>query len=146
MRLSAVSVFVMAVLFTASLVVAQSTSAIGGYCPVAYAAMNKAVKGDPAFSSVHNGQRFQFVNAGAKKMFDAEPRRYSPRFEGWCATAVAQGMKVESQPTLFTVHEGKTYLFSSQEAKAMFDQDTAGTITKADANWPGVSKMKPSKM
>lgn len=113
---------------------------IGGYCPVAYSAMNQAVKGNPQHKSVHQGKTYHLTNAQAKQMFDASPAKFLPKYDGLCATAVAQGMKVDSDPTLFTVHEGQTYLFSNAEAKAMFDQDKAGFIAKADTSWAKLSK------
>ena len=57
-------------------------------------------------------------------MFDA-PGKYVPAYEGFCATAGAPGMKLESDPKLFTVHNGRAYLFSNTEAKAMFDGTSA---------------------
>ena len=121
---------------------AQSAHALGGYCPVAYVAMNQAMKGNPAISSTHQGKTYLFANADAKKMFDEAPAKYVPAYEGICATGVAMGMKLESKPELFTIHNGKAYLVSDQKAKGMFDQDKAGLIAKADANWPKVSAMK----
>ncbi|MDP1569302.1 MAG: YHS domain-containing (seleno)protein [Vicinamibacterales bacterium] len=121
---------------------AQSAHALGGYCPVAYVAMNQAMKGNPAISSTHKGKTYLLANADAKKMFDAAPEKYVPAYDGICATGVAMGMKLESKPDLFVVHEGKAYLFSDAKAKAMFEQDKAGTIAKANANWPKVSAMK----
>lgn len=119
---------------------ASSEPALGGYCPVAYVAMDQAMTGSPQHRSVHEGKTYLLANAEAKKMFDAAPAKYTPAYDGWCATAVAQGMKMASDPTLFTVHEGRAYLFSSPDAKKMFDADKAGTVTKANANWPKVSK------
>jgi YHS domain-containing protein len=108
---------------------------LGGYCPVAYVAMNQAVRGDPAQKSVHQGKTYLFANADAKMMFDKEPAKYLPAYNGVCATAVAQGMKLASDPKLFTIHNGRAYLFSNAEAKAMFDKDKQGTIAKADRAW-----------
>jgi YHS domain-containing protein len=34
------------------------------------------------------------------------------------------------------VHNGRTYLFSNAEAKAMFDNDKNGIVTQADTKWP----------
>jgi YHS domain-containing protein len=116
--------------------------ALGGYCPVAYVAMNHAMKGDPQHKSTHQGRTYHFANADAKKMFDQAPAKYVPAYDGLCATGVAQGMKLQSDPTLFTVHDGRAYLFSNAEAKAMFDKDKTGIIAKADANWPNVQKKK----
>ena len=109
--------------------------ALGGYCPVAYGAMNKAVKGDPKVSLDHDGMHYLFVNAEAKKMFEANPAKYEVAYQGYCATAMAMGKKVASDPTLFTVADGKTYLFSSVEAKKMFDGNPAATVQKANEQW-----------
>ncbi|MEW6320521.1 MAG: YHS domain-containing (seleno)protein [Acidobacteriota bacterium] len=115
-------------------------AALGGYCPVAYVAMNQAMKGDPSQKSTYKGHTYYFANADAKKMFDASPDKYVPAYDGWCATAVAMNMKLASDPTLFTIHNGKAYLFSDAKAKAMFDQDKAGTIAKADQAWKTLAR------
>jgi YHS domain-containing protein len=121
---------------------ASGRPALGGYCPVAYAMMNQAMKGNPQHKSVHEAKTYHFANADAKKMFDAAPGKYLPAYDGICATGVAMGMKLQSNPQLFTVHEGRTFLFSDAKAKAMFDKDKANTIAKADAQWPKVKQAK----
>ena len=45
---------------------ADKEPAIGGYCPVAYVKMGKAVKGDARWSSEQDGQKFLFSSAQAK--------------------------------------------------------------------------------
>jgi YHS domain-containing protein len=109
--------------------------ALGGYCPVAYVAMDKAVKGKPEHASAYQGRTYRFLNADAKSMFDQAPDKYLPAYGGYCATAVAQGEKLVSDPTIFKVVNGRTYLFSSTKALQMFEKDAAGTIAKADARW-----------
>lgn len=133
-------------LMAAAALIAQNSPAIGGYCPVAYAAMGKAVKGDPAHSSDYHGQHFLFSNADAKKMFDKGPKKFAPAYSGYCAAAVAKGMKVKSDPTLFTVHDGRTYLFSTEEAKGMFDASKDKMISMADKQWPAVAKKPETSM
>ena len=120
---------------------AKSTHApaIGGYCPVAYVAMNKAVKGDPKFSATAAGHRYLFSNADAKKMFVMDPAKYQVAYDGWCATAISMGKKLKSDPTLFTVHGGRTYLFSNADAKKAFDAMPDGVIQKADAQWAALA-------
>jgi len=108
--------------------------ALHQYCPVAYAAMNKAVKGDAKFSSVYKGKKYYFAMADAKKMFDADPVKYLPKYEGYCATALAMGKKVEPDPQIFSVYKGSTYLFSNKMAKEAFDKDPDITIKNADKN------------
>lgn len=113
----------------------SNEAAYGGYCPVAYAAMNKAVKGDPKQSLTVNGHKVLFANADAKKMYQADPAKYRVAYQGWCATAVAMGKMLKSDPVVFTVSNGVTYLFSSADAKKMFDGDVAMMVKNADAQW-----------
>jgi YHS domain-containing protein len=117
---------------------AEKDAAIGGYCPVAYVKMGKAVKGDARWSSEREGQKFLFSAPQAKEMFDKSPDQYRVAYHGYCATGVAMGKKIAPNPETFSVHKGVTYLFSSAEAKAMFDKDPEGTATKADKAWPTI--------
>lgn len=118
-----------------SALAAGSEAAIGGYCPVAYVKMGKAVKGDARWSSERDGQTFLFSAPQAKEMFDKSPDQFNVAYHGYCATGVAMGKKIASNPETFSVRNGVTYLFSSAEAKAMFDKDPAGTVAKADKAW-----------
>ena len=126
-------------LATAPLTLAEEPStgevALDGYCPVAYVAMNKAVQGNPKFASEYQGRTYYLANGKAKKMFDKAPQDYSVAYDGLCATGMAHGMKVASDPNLFIVQDGKTYLFANEEAKAMFTKDPAHVVTQADRNW-----------
>ena len=110
----------------------KETVALNHYCPVAYVAMGKAVKGNSKYTSSYQGKKYYLLNADAKKMFDADPEKYLPKYDGYCATAVAMGKKMETNPELYSVHEGATYLFSSKDAKSAFDKDPEATITMAD--------------
>ena len=109
--------------------------AIGGYCPVAYVKMGKAVKGDARFSSERDGQVFLFSAQQAKEMFEKSPDKFRVAYHGYCATGVAMGKKIASNPEIFTVNKDVTYLFSSAEAKAMFDKDPDGSVSKAEKGW-----------
>ncbi len=109
--------------------------ALGGYCPVAYVVMKQAVKGDPKISVVHEGHRYLLANADAKKMFEADPSKYHVAYDGLCATAMAMGKQMPSDPKLFTISEGATYLFSTEDAKKMWDADPKVLAAKADVQW-----------
>ncbi len=103
-----------------------------------------ALKNPPPISGITRicASSHSFANAQAKQMFDNAPAKYVPAYGGICATGVAMGMKLKSDPKLFIVHNGKAYLFSDAKAKAMFEKDTASIIAKADANWPKVKQQK----
>lgn len=65
-------------------------------------------------------------------MFDNSPDQFNVAYHGYCATGVAMGKKIASNPQTFTVNRGVTYLFSSAEAKAMFDKDPDGSIARRE--------------
>jgi len=120
----------------------RKEAALNQYCPVAYAAMEKAVKGNAKHTSTYLGKKYYLLNADAKKMFDADPAKYLPKYDGYCATAVAMGQKMESDPELFSEYEGATYLFSSKDAKEAFDKDPEATIRMADKQFASLEKKK----
>ena len=114
--------------------------AIDGYCPVAYVAADKALKGSPEFTVEHDGHTWQFVSEDAKAMYEKNPEAYEVGYDGWCATAVAFGQKVAADPSIFSVYEGETYLFSNTDAKATFDADPGSFVKKADKAWKKLSR------
>ena len=55
------------------------------------------------------------------------------RMRSGCATGLAMGKKIATDPALFSVLDGKVYFFSSKGAKDTFDKMPKDFITKADA-------------
>lgn len=108
---------------------------VGGYCPVAYKMAGKPIQGKKEFAVEHKGKSYYLANEKAKKAFNKEPAKYAIKYDGWCATGLSKGTKVQGDPSVFMVHEGETYLFSSKKAKKMFEKNPAEMIEKADKNW-----------
>jgi YHS domain-containing protein len=118
--------------------------ALEGYCPVAYFAVNKPVRGVPEFASTHNGVTYHFVNADAKKAFDAEPEKYVPAYGGWCAFGMAVSDKFPVDPTNFKIVDGRLMLFLKNKnvdaLKLWNDGNEKDFVKKADAHWKTVTK------
>lgn len=114
--------------------------ALDGYCPVAYHVLKKAVKGKAEFSTTYDENTYHFVNAKAKKMFDKDPGKFLPEYDGYCATAMSMGKKLKSNPKLFTLYKGHTYLFSSKKAKNMYDKNPGMFVKKADKEFAALNK------
>jgi YHS domain-containing protein len=66
-------------------VVSENGLALGGYDCVAYWTAQKAAKGQPSVSTKWNGVTWFFVNQENRAAFAANPERYSPAFNGYCA-------------------------------------------------------------
>lgn len=120
----------------------SSGVALEGYCPVAYFAVNKAVRGKPEFASTHDGVTYHFVSADAKKAFDAEPEQYLPAFGGWCAFGMAISDKFPVDPTCFKIVDGRLMLFlrnANVDALQLWNQgEERELLDKANAHWTKV--------
>jgi hypothetical protein len=45
------------------------------------------------------------------------------------------GFKVEADPTMWRIIDGKLFMFAGEEARAEMDADPYGTISKATEHW-----------
>ena len=119
-------------------VFATNGVAIHGYDPVAYFTMSKPVEGDAAITSVLEGATFRFANAEHKALFDADPKKYAPKYGGYCAYAVSKGATATTVPEAWSIHGDRLYLNYSTGVRRTWLKDVPGNIQSADANWPGV--------
>ena len=141
MKHFAIVIFILSNLMLSATVQADGSKvALGGYDAVAYATTQKALYGDPKYASEFEEKIYYFNNNNAKKAFDKEPAKLtsSIKYDAYCATGVALGKKLVTFPNLFSIVDGKVYLFSAQGAKDMFAKDLKGMIAKAEANWDGL--------
>ena len=147
-RMSKVHVFwvaivaVLAVYTVASAASVNQTEAVAlkGYDPVAYFTENKAVKGSDRFTAKYQGAIYRFESAANRDTFAAGPARYAPQYDGYCAYGVASGHKADIDPNAFSIVNGKLYLNYNKAVRFLWQRDTQGYITKADQNWPEVSR------
>ncbi|MEZ6043091.1 MAG: YHS domain-containing (seleno)protein [Planctomycetaceae bacterium] len=87
------------------------TPELQGHCPVAYFALSQPMKGDPQFSSTHDGKVYHFVNEEVKTEFDRNPDKYIPVYGGRCAFGMSIDKEFEACPTNFKIINGKLHLF-----------------------------------
>ena len=112
-----------------------------GYDPVSYYGSQKPLKGNPAIKAEVKGLTYYFSSEENKKTFSADPKKYEPQYEGWCATAVAKGYKYDIDPENYKVTDGKLYLFYKGwkgDAKKDWVKDEPASIKEAESNWPKV--------
>lgn len=137
---------VLALLFafggTAAEAAAAADTAIKGYDPVAYFKDGKARQGSDSFTFQWHGMTWHFTSAENRDLFSADPEKYAPRYDGYCAWAMTEARLAVTDPEVWKIVDGKLYLNCSVEACQKWSRDIPGNIEKADRNW---QKMKGGK-
>jgi YHS domain-containing protein len=115
-------------------------AALHGYDVVSYFETGEPTKGAPQHAFTWHGSKFLFASAQHRKQFVANPEKYAPQYGGYCAYGTSNGYKVPTQPDAFKVVDGKLYLNYDRKVLGIWTQDEPGNISRADKNWPEVSK------
>ena len=109
--------------------------AIKGYDPVSYFKAGKALKGNESFSFRWHNMTWYFINIENMDLFANSPEKYAPQYDGYCAWAMAEARKAQTDPEVWKIVGGKLYLNCSKTAYEKWSRDIPGNIKKADENW-----------
>lgn len=124
----------------------QDKVILRGYDAVAYFTENKAVKGSPQFSATHEGATYHFASAENRDAFAADAAKYAPQFGGFCAMGAAMGRKLDGDPELFRVVDGRLYVNVGKPQQTRWLKDVPGNIQQANANWPSIRDKAPQEV
>lgn len=124
----------------ADAVFAENGVAVRGTDVVAYFTVGDAVPGKPEFRHDWNGAAWHFASAQNRDAFAADPQRYAPQYGGFCAWAVANNYTAPIDPEAWRIVDGKLYLNYSRFVQLRWDMSRAVNISKADTNWPALSR------
>jgi YHS domain-containing protein len=114
--------------------------ALKGYDPVAYFTNGRPEKGTPEITASFEGTTYWFGSPEHRALFAADPVRYAPQFNGFCAINVARGHKYEADPEAWVIADGKLYVFGAKEGVPMFRQQAPGIVARARQHWPELSR------
>ena len=109
--------------------------AIKGYDSVAYFTDGKAQKGIGSFSFQWHNMTWHFLSKEHRDLFAANPEKYAPQYDGYCAWALTEERKAITDPEVWKIVNGKLYLNCSMAAYEKWSKDIPGNIKKADMNW-----------
>jgi len=126
--------------------VGDARLALRGVDAVALATGLEVTEGNSKHATVRDGVAYYFETAEAKKAFDANPEKYMPQYGGFCAFGVAVGKKLDASPRYADIVDGKLYVFLNAGAFAKYKEDKAGTLAKAEKNWPGMHHLAVSEV
>jgi len=114
---------------------AGSPLGLHGVDPVAFLKSGDPIEGDAAHTLVHDGVAYYFATAENLRAFEADPAAYMPQNGGFCTYGVSVGKKFDGDPAYSAIIDNKLYVFLNAEIFAAFNEDRAGTISKAADNW-----------
>lgn len=112
--------------------------AIAGYDTVAYFAKSQPMKGKSEHTHTWQGAEWWFVSAEHRDMFAAAPEHYAPRYGGYCAMAMAQGLVATVDPEAWVIVKGRLYLNYSKHYREQFVEDDDDAIKAADNHWESI--------
>lgn len=115
-----------------------SSSAVGGYDPVAYFTDGKPRKGAKQFKLKYKGANWHFTSAEHRRMFQTNPGKYAPQYGGYCAWAVAHDTTARGDPLQWTIHRDKLYLNYDQKTQHDWSKNKDHWIQLADQHWPKI--------
>jgi hypothetical protein len=114
--------------------------ALSGYDPVSYFTEDRPEKGSAEFSADFDDTTYRFKSAEHRAMFVADPERYAPQYDGYCAITVSRGAKAEPDPEAWAIADGKLFVFMSKRGVPLFQQQTASILSKANETWRTLRK------
>ncbi len=88
---------------------------LGGYSPVSYFEHDHPHFGTPRYRATHGGVTYLFLTADERETFLADPQRYVPAYDGWCAYGVAVEGLFDADPTNYKIIDGRLNVFLRNE-------------------------------
>jgi YHS domain-containing protein len=119
---------------------AERRVALRGYDPVAYFVDGKPAKGSRRFWYGFDDVVYLFRSSEHRAQFAADPERYAPQYEGYCAAGVSKGYKAEPDPEAWLIANGKLFVFQRKDRVPEFKKRIDELAAKANANWPTLKR------
>jgi YHS domain-containing protein len=110
-----------------------SVDVLDGVDPVVLLTTGKEVFGKQEFSVVRGSLTYLFSTAETKATFERQPAKYEIQNGGLCAR---MGRTATGNPSDYMVHEGKIYIFGSDECHKRFAAAPAKYLMPAPATMP----------
>ena len=106
-----------------------------GHDMVSYFTEGKHRLGSPAIKTVIDGVTFRFATPGHKALFDKEPAKYMPQFNGYCANGIVYGIPWGGDADSWRIIDGKLYMFGGQGSRDGFFVDVPRNMAFANKYW-----------
>jgi YHS domain-containing protein len=113
----------------------DNTVAVHGFDVVSYFDQDRARKGREYIKERLGMATYYFASWRHRYQFLGDAPKYQPQFGGYDTLAMAMGRLEDIDPHVFTIYQGKLYLFRDKSAKAAFLKDPNHIIQQARENY-----------
>jgi len=124
----------------------HSTPSVQGYDVVSYHTDKRPQRGNGNYTATHDGATYQFSNKANMETFKANPAKYVPAYNGYCAYGVSIGKKFIGDPEVWRIVDGKLYLNLDNGIAVEWLKDVPGRIKTADAQWGEIKNANPASL
>ncbi|MEP0942458.1 MAG: YHS domain-containing (seleno)protein [Rhizobiaceae bacterium] len=131
---------------TAQVNVSAARIALKSHDPVAYFTVGKPVLGSEKYSAEHEGAIYRFSSAENLETFQANPAKFAPQHGGFCRMGASLGKKLDGDPTLFRVDNGRLSIYSYPAALKGYSANVSKHGANADAKWPKIKNVAPKDL
>lgn len=131
---------------TSSINIDEQKIILQGYDPVAYFTEQTPTQGDKQLSTTYGGAIYLFASEENLKAFQANPAKFAPQFGGFCAMGAALGKKLDGDPEVWKIVDGKLYLNVNSDAMTKWSEDIPDNLQKANDNWPHIKDKAPKDL
>ena len=111
-----------------------------GHDPVSYFTDGKPQRGDPAIAATHQGRTYYFASEAHRQAFLGAPAGYEPQYGGFCSNGMAYGVKMSTDPTAWTIVDGRLFIFGDILGYEQWKLDQRSNIETGDALWASEAK------
>ena len=112
--------------------------AIGGYDAVAYFVKKTATIGSRDYMLMWRGAIWRFESAVNQAMFERNPMAFAPRYGGYCAFSLSQGVLSPTDPDAWAIYDDQLFLTHSTGALQTWTEDPEAHMGQAERHWPGI--------
>lgn len=122
--------------------------ALKGYDPVAYfnPTAPGPVPGKDEFTAKVDAVVYRFASAANRDAFMANRAKYLPGYGGFCAMSVAEGRKLDADPTIWRLDEGRLYLYANADLRKKWADNVNGSLVLGDRNWARIRSKPPASL
>lgn len=116
---------------------------LDGYDVISYLADDQAIKGLSKYNAEYDGVKFYFASKDHEDLFIQNPKKYIPKYNGYCAFAVgAKNAKVPANADTFKMYNGELLVFFNDlydgdkfNTKIPWNNDEKKLFDQAEKNW-----------